>query len=169
MRPLLEFVKGVRVRIVPVVWMCFAFHHRGQQPMKNARLLVALLLVGLSSERSEAKFLQVETEQVPIARLIANLEKQWEQNPDDRQLHYALGRVHSMAYALDSASIQVEQKTGKPWFVYFDNGAPPRQGTERNAPAQEKEAKAHLREAIEHYEAAAQISPGHLASLVRLA
>src|SRR2546423_8839757 len=95
-------------RIVRVVSMCFPFHHRGQRPMKNARLLV-LLLFGLSSQRSEAKFLQVEIEQVPIARLIANLEKKLEQKPGDGQLHYALARVHSMEYALDSASIQVEQ------------------------------------------------------------
>src|SRR5438477_11506463 len=100
MRALLEFVKGGRGRIVPVVWLCFAFHHRGQQPMKNARLLVALLLVGLSSERSEAKFLEVETEQVRMARLIANLAKKLEQKPGDRQLHCGLAQVHSMAYAL---------------------------------------------------------------------
>src|SRR3982751_5969101 len=94
--------------------------------MKDERLLLALGLILLLSQTVPGKFLQVETEQVPVERLISNLEKQLKAKPTELQLQYGLARVNAMAYALSSGSMAVEQRTGKPWFGYGDRGEPPR-------------------------------------------
>lgn len=58
-------------------------------------IVTATLLLGVTFA-AQAEFMTDPTENVPMARLIANVQKQVERNPKDPQWHYALGRLHSM-------------------------------------------------------------------------
>ena len=130
--------------------------------------LVTIIAILLSSACTYGKFIAVETEQVPIARLITNLEKQLKQRPKDFELHYALARVHSMGYAMKTGEIAVKKNSDSPWFGHLDHGQPPQRISPAANSSQETEAKSHLEKAIEQYKAASELKPEHLPSQLGL-
>src|SRR6185436_13776556 len=105
--------------------LCYAMRMKAAKAMQRSIIIMMVLVCPWV----HAKFIAVETEQVPIARLIGNLEKQLQQKPNDFELHYALARVDSMAYALKSGQIAVKKNSESPWFGHLDRGEPPRQIT----------------------------------------
>lgn len=142
--------------------------------MKAKHRSLILLFLALSGAWGQAKFLCVETEQVPIARLIANFERKIQAGTNGVEqalrLRSALGRLHSMAYALKTNALAVDQRTGEPWYGYEHSaqiGAPETVKAVTTA-GQELAAKEHLRQAIEQYRQAVKLKPTHLPSQLGL-
>jgi tetratricopeptide (TPR) repeat protein len=101
-----------------------------------------------------AMFMRVETDRVPIDRVLTNLEQRLTTNQNDVKLLYQLARVHSMAYATNTGSIEMNRRDDTPWFGY--------PGQDRSVPVQvvpgstleQQAARRHLTNAISYYERA---------------
>ena len=57
------------------------------------------IAVVIASAHLAAIYMRVETTQVPVDRLVANLEKELEANPGNVQTILNLARLHAMAFA----------------------------------------------------------------------
>ena len=79
-----------------------------------------LLIVLLLPHSGFAKVAQVETENVPLDRLLSNLEAKTLKSPRDGTLLYALGRLHARIYAQSPTSLAVNKADGLP----FDGNTP---------------------------------------------
>ena len=101
---------------------------------------------------------------VPVERIVANLDRQASDNPKDFQSRFNLARAHVLAYALKSDIVQV-RKGGTAQDVWFGPIAKnlPAYVTPTRDAVRLKEAKEHLGKALERYEEALQLYPEHLA------
>ncbi|HTU99107.1 MAG TPA: tetratricopeptide repeat protein [Luteitalea sp.] len=130
-------------------------------------LLVVVTCLGAWSAAPSAIFVRTVTEQVPVARLIANLTRQVEKNPSDGDAHWALARAHAMAASNPARAIAVT-KEGKVWygpgapFAPFDP-MPAATGT-LGTPGQQ-----HLTLAIAHHRRALRLLPSNPAIRLGLA
>ena len=81
---------------------------------------VGLAACFLITSASPGKYAAVEVQQVPVERLVTNLERAVKKNPRDVQALVNLARVHGMAYALktDTAPVQKGHEDRGPWFGY---------------------------------------------------
>jgi tetratricopeptide (TPR) repeat protein len=116
--------------------------------------LLTLLLLVATVAGAHAMFLRPQLEQVPIGRVLANLQQKLAQNPDDYETLYYLARVYSMAFATNAAVIPMDTRRGAPYFG--DPGAD--QGLPVAKPAaapRTAEALKHLTNAIQYYQRAA--------------
>lgn len=98
--------------------------------------------------------------QVPVARLVENLEQQLAANPDDPHLLARLARVHSLAYAVGDVELPVMGKGENPQYTYYEQGnsyPATRHSLDRSAIAERID---RLMEAIALYEKAAKLAPG---------
>lgn len=100
-------------------------------------------------------FLRHDTERVPLARVIANLEGRLAADPRNPEYLYQLARVHSMAYATNLPTVEINKRDSKPVFAPpgSDSGVP-EQVTPRATPQQQAVARAHLTNAIAFYDRA---------------
>src|SRR5262245_43764174 len=83
--------------------------------------LVVLSVIGLSTQPAVwALFLRPELENVPVQRVITNLEKTVMEKPKDFQARLNLARAHAMAYAskADEFTLNKNQKDGGIWFGF---------------------------------------------------
>lgn len=123
---------------------------------------------------ARARFMRVETERVPIDRVLTNLLQRLSTNQNDVKLLYQLARVHSMAFATNSGVVEMNQRDDSPWFGYpgTDRGVPSE--VVRGSAEEQGIARRHLTNAIHYYERAVALlnqgSPGNawLALPVRL-
>jgi tetratricopeptide (TPR) repeat protein len=125
--------------------------------MRIVFILVALL--GLTPTLLNAMYGDVETKKVPTARVITNLERQFQTNPKDPNVAWRIARLHGMAYAQGIDSVDVytnidaerffeeEPPLVHSWVIRPDNEE------------QETEARQHLQEAIAWYEKAHVLNP----------
>src|SRR5688572_32741741 len=72
-----------------------------------------------------AEFMHFEIKQVPVTRLIANLERLVSESPGDVQLRVNLGRVHMMAYALKTARLGVSKEADGPATEFLKENVMP--------------------------------------------
>lgn len=95
---------------------------------------------------------------MPIDRVLPTLQRRVKEKPKSAQLHYLLGRVHSLAFALGTGKVRVVKgtETGKNpevvedgWFYRNDPGM--RVWT--------NESIGHLRKTIEEYRIAVRLEP----------
>lgn len=96
---------------------------------------------------------------VPVSRLIANIEQQLVETPDDPNLLARLARVHSMAYALGDVDLPVMGKGENPQYTYYEqgNGYP---STRRALDGPTILARfSHLHQAVTYYQQAARLGP----------
>src|SRR5262245_16434033 len=87
-------------------------------------LVVALLC---SATAAHARYRMPDLEEVPLARVIENLEARVKEAPDDVGLVHALARAHAMAYArklADDAPVTVTKDDGSPWFGHGRSRVP---------------------------------------------
>jgi hypothetical protein len=121
------------------------------------------LLVAVSA--AIAEFMLPPLENVPIERLIANVQEKIRVNPNDKQWHYTLGRLYSMA-ATGAAKMPAKKEDQMPFFSPEPQAGPMRHSV--NA-AKTPEAKKYLANAIESYQAALKLDTADLFSLMGLA
>lgn len=141
-------------------------------PPMALRLLPIVVLFFAASPWAAAEYYHGDFTEIPVERLIENLERKLEAEPDNAQAHYLLARVHTMAFASGRNHARVNPDTGAP---RFDDGAsgtfiPPRGAAPvSNGQAETgKERREHLEVAICHYRRALELDPDHLPSQVGL-
>ena len=67
--------------------------------MSRRSVAALTIAVVIASAHVAAIYMRVETTQVPVDRLVANLEKELETNPGNVQTILNLARLHAMAFA----------------------------------------------------------------------
>lgn len=124
----------------------------------RAMLVGGVLLVG-DSGTAFAEYTKAQIEQVPVERLVQNLSAAVRRSPHDPDKHFALARVHAMAWATGLTSLDVRKRTDELW-VNNDRSAVPfanRIAVRSPSPA----AAAHLRAAIMEYELGLSVLPAY--------
>ena len=101
---------------------------------------------------------------MPVARLVANLERDLKADPRNIELQINLARLHGMAYALKTDVVAAAPRAGdreEPYYGVHPDLIPYK--PERApTPAAEAAARDHLKEAISYYEAALALDPKNL-------
>ena len=130
------------------------------------RVFVALAVgVLTASAHLTGIYMRVETREVPIERLIGNMERELKANPANVQTVVNLARLHAMAYALKIDAFPAAQpKPDQPELPSYPPGAGHIPGVVRPAASPEIAALAaqHLKDAIRHYAAALALAPDNL-------
>jgi tetratricopeptide (TPR) repeat protein len=139
-------------------------------PRRLGALLVAGLLAVPAGEVVHAEYPLAVLKDVPVARLVENLERAVQKNPKDARLHYNLARVHAMAYALktDKAKAQAGDDTAGAWFGYEPKFVPFTPRATDDA-ARRRAAAEQLQKAIAEYQKAVELAPDYLAARLGLA
>ena len=122
-------------------------------------LAVVLVVCVMLAPQVAAMFLPIETENVPIDRIIGNLEKRLAIDPRDLRTRLNLARVHAMAWATKSDTAAVvtgprgASAVGDPDFGHRPGfqGVDVRQISD---PDQQRVARQHLMQAIDLYRGA---------------
>jgi hypothetical protein len=120
--------------------------------MKFRQIWAGLLLLSLGLGPAHAKWMRFETEAMPIARLLTNLQQRLATNSQSMETLYQLARVHSMAYSTNLAFVPVKKGTAEPMFEHpgSDVGVP-RSIFPAPTPPARAEARNHLTNAIAYY------------------
>jgi tetratricopeptide (TPR) repeat protein len=132
--------------------------------MRVTLLAAVLGLAGLAP--AWAIYLPMDVVDVPVDRILANLEARLKKDPADGELHHALARVHSIAYARGDRTLPLR----RPLFAKDKDEAPDeRQLAGETAPPEvranvgaDPAARGHLEQAVAHYREAVRLSPDSL-------
>lgn len=132
--------------------------------MRSRHLIATALLLCLALPAA-ARYARVDTQEVPIARLIANLEEQLPGAQGDpaatARLKLNLGRLHAMAWALASDVATVRSGSRTPWHGYEPAAIPwgeVRQ-QEQQEPAPARGDAQHLKDAVRLHREALEAAP----------
>jgi tetratricopeptide (TPR) repeat protein len=127
------------------------------------RAVLAGLLLACGPLPVAAIYIRGDVVDVPVERIIKNLEALVLKDADDVSARHALARAHAIAYAQDGTSVSVElaRPYGRPGQPLderqlADDDSPPELGAQKPASA---EARAHLAESLKHYREAAELAP----------
>jgi hypothetical protein len=105
--------------------------------------------------RAEAKFIPIETQQVPISRVLSNLQKRLAQDTNDFKVTYYLARVHSMAYSTNLAEVPMRKDENVPAFYGpWNDAGVPQSVRSFSSPSARKAGLNHLTNAITLYDRA---------------
>lgn len=118
----------------------------------------------LLAPTSSGKYVRAELDQVPVERLVTNLEEAVKKDPGDVQSLVNLARVHGMAYALktDTAQVRKGQELRGPWFGYEPTFVPFSKVEKTDDADKQKAARAHLAKAVQRFKEAIHLAPGNL-------
>jgi tetratricopeptide (TPR) repeat protein len=134
--------------------------------MKPSRTVAAVVLAGvaLTAASVAAMYARPDIRNVPVARLVSNLEAQLAANPKDPDLHIRLARLYGMAYAANSDELPVHSfgdKKEEVWFGHEPNLIPYRVKPAPDAD-RARASKAYLQKALEYYRKALELNPDSL-------
>lgn len=127
--------------------------------------LLLTLVFGLSFQSVSARHMMPDLINVPVDRLIRNLEALAKNDPNNVEVRFNLARAHAMAYALrtESAHVWKGRENEGVWFGYEAQNVPfTVKPTDDNAKL--KAANAHLAKAIEQYAEVVELAPDNLAA-----
>lgn len=132
--------------------------------MRLPARMVTVVLVVLVAPLS-AIYMRSDARQVPVDRLVTNLEREAKAQPKDPQLQINLARLYAMAYALKTDELPATTPPGSKVEVpYYSPGAS--QVANAVAPARSAEhaaaAARHLKSAIQHYDTAIALAPDNM-------
>lgn len=115
----------------------------------------------LTALPGEALYIRVETEKVPVERLVKNLSDAVEKDPKSVPALLNLARVHAMAYSLKTETAEVAKGKAAEgwWFGYEPPLVPFNKTTKTDDAGKLKAAKAHLERAVELYKKAVTMAP----------
>jgi hypothetical protein len=121
-------------------------------PQRPAHACVVVAVSFVVSASLAAKFFTPDLENIPVQRLVANLERLAKEYPGDARLVFNLGRAHAMAYALKVDTLPVERggDSEGPWPGHRAEHMQPDVKPAPNAAA-DKIARGHLTRAIARY------------------
>ncbi len=138
--------------------------------MKKATVVLSLLLLNSVSAPSLAKFAAVEVVNVPISRILNNLQSRVSaagNATDKARLEFQIGRLHSMAYARRTELAPTAKRDSstegseplQPWYGYTFSDYKQFYVEPGQKPEKISLAKKHLTEAIKHLRAACTLDP----------
>ena len=112
-------------------------------------------------------YMRVETKDIPLERILANLTEKAEAEPADANVLHQLARTHAMAYSnklgdADPVKTWVGwrgKQPEQPWFGYEPPHVPYNKVAETDDAEKAEAAKAHLATAIETYKKALAAKP----------
>lgn len=118
---------------------------------------VAVTLAGTAP----ARYARVETEKVPVERIVSNLEAQVKENPKDAQAVINLARAHAMAFTKRAGALEVRKdgRNGGLWFGYEPPFVPFGAVEKGQGGAEDAAAKDHLMKSLALYEKAVALAP----------
>jgi hypothetical protein len=133
------------------------------------RFAAAALAAGLAFRGEVAVAHGSLPRDVPIDRLVKNLDARLAKSPDDADLHYILGRLHALAFETGSEDVRV-------WMRRYQSGdgdlgddwrpiepanldQPPHSEPRAVDPAVEARLRSHLKEALVHLNRAIELAP----------
>ncbi|HYH64491.1 MAG TPA: hypothetical protein VD866_07320, partial [Urbifossiella sp.] len=110
-----------------------------------------------------ARYARVETEKVPVERIVSNLEAQVKENPKDANAVLNLARAHAMAFTkrADALEVRKDGRNGGLWFGYEPPYVPFGSVQKSKGAAEEAAAQAHLTKSLALYEKAVALAPGN--------
>ena len=126
-------------------------------------------LAGICYSNAEANFRKPELAEIPVERLVKNLESMAKKETKGFTAQYNLARVHAMAYALKTDTVEFNKKSPESGAWFALPGVVPFKPVE--APDKEKAAaaKKHLDRAIEVYKELVENQPMYLPGKLGLA
>ena len=127
-------------------------------------VLVVSALAAVAAVRLSALYAIPQTREVPVARLIANLERDLSADPRNIELQINLARLHGMAYALKTDVVAAASRPGEREEPYYGLHPDliPYKPERAPTPAADAAAREHLMKAISHYEAALALDARNL-------
>jgi len=142
-------------------------------PSRHQAFLAAVAAVIAVSASVGAIYVRQDIENVPVARLVANLEKELAAKPKNPDIHLRLARLYAMAYSANTTELPATVLAGadkKPrqevWFGYEPDLVP-----QKVAPAASRTeaATAFLGKAVEHYRKVVELDSSSLVGRIGLA
>jgi hypothetical protein len=135
--------------------------------LRRYTVLSAAIAASLAASVSlGAIYARVDIEDVPVARLVANLEKELAANPKSPEIHLRLARLYAMAYSANTTELPVTVLAGadqKPrqevWFGHEPDLIPRKVAPEAS---RSDASKAFLAKSVEHYRTLVQLDPAGL-------
>jgi hypothetical protein len=128
------------------------------------------LMAALIAPASWARFMKPQLEEVPIAKVIDNLDKAAAKDPKDVKVRYNLARAYSMAWAekIDSVKVWKNKDMDGVWFGFTPKHVPytPKMTEDQ---AKQKRAKEYLDRAITTYRNVIELDPNFLPAKLGLA
>ena len=128
---------------------------------------LAIVAALIAAEASPgAIYARPDIEDVPVARLVANLEKELAADPNNPDIHLRLARLYAVAYSANTTELPVTVLAGadrKPrqevWFGHEPNLVP-----EKVAPgaSRSEASKAFLGRSVDHYRKVVELNPAGL-------
>jgi tetratricopeptide (TPR) repeat protein len=111
--------------------------------------------------RLDAIYVRPDLEQIPVERIVENLNRMVTESPANVELVINLARVHAMAYATRKTSFDVWKKRPQdgPFAGVGQPSYYPPQISPGGSPAELKAATVHLNTAIATYERATKLAP----------
>lgn len=124
-------------------------------------MTAAVVAVLLSAASLIADFAMVDVVEVPVDRIVANLEAQIANQPKDVKLLVNLARIHAMAYAQKTGTIPVPRSgpQNAPFTGPLKENLQP-EVRSTGDDAKRAAAQIHLNEALRRYEQALNLVPG---------
>jgi hypothetical protein len=137
--------------------------NRGRVVVAAAAVALTLTLRGGALD---AIYVKPDLENVPVARLVANLERELAGDPKSPDIHLRLARLYAMAYAanadeLPTSVVAGRSSQGNPevWFGHEPNVVPADipPGTPRTSAS-----KVYLQKSVDHYKRVIELAPTSL-------
>lgn len=132
--------------------------------LRFSAVALALAVAG-ASEPVAGLYGMPETKSVPVARLVANLERDLTSDPKNVRTRINLARLHGMAYALKTEEANALTRSAQWDEEVFYGPHPdfiPYKAVRASTAAADAKAREHLKKAMAHYEAALAIEPQNL-------
>lgn len=124
---------------------------------------LAVAAFAFSATTVSALYLRPEIEKVPVERLAKNLQEAIDKNPKNAQAVLNLARLHAMAYALRSDTVETNKNMpGVVWFGFEPPFVPFRDVQKTDDKERLKAAQEHRDKAIKLYEDALKLAPDDL-------
>ncbi len=138
------------------------------QPSVSTRVVGAVGVLGTVLGVAAAvhgMFIRPDLVNIPVPRLINNLEQLVQQKPKDASLRFNLARAHAMAFALktDTATVWKGKEDRGVWFG-FTPSAVPFKVQKTDDPAKKQAAAMHLDQALKLYQEVIELTPDNLAA-----
>jgi tetratricopeptide (TPR) repeat protein len=137
----------------------------GRRRRGQASIVLVAAVVGLAAAPRplSARYAIPDLVDLPLDRLIANLERAIDEQPEGFGAVHALARAHAMAYAWELGMEDQVEATQPALHPFFSPGGPhvPWAARDQEGDAPPSEARRHLDEAIRLYRRAVELDAGH--------
>jgi len=140
--------------------------HRGHPSI----LVAAVGILSLMGAALDGIYMHPDVENVPVARLVANLERDLAARPKDADIHLRLARLYAMAYFANEDELPATALGGKDkpakqevWFGHEPNLVP---GQVAPGTTRSDASKGYLKKSLNHYKTAVDLESNNLTARI---